>query len=77
MMTAWHIDLGAEVLDRRTGRVGRATQVTRENVFVRFAEGEKSKYLPRERLVPLSVVRAMAEVDEDEANAAAYRAARR
>jgi hypothetical protein len=75
--TLWHIDLGDEVLDRPTGRIGRVTQKTRDGVVIRFDNGEKAVDLNRARIIPLAVIQALAEVDEDEANAAAYREATR
>ena len=69
------MDLGDLVQDRK-GRVGKLTQVNREIVYVRFVEGEKAKMLYRVDVTPLKYLAAMAEVEEDDRNAAAYRAAR-
>lgn len=71
--TIWAIELGEDVLDLRTGRIGRTTQVNTKIAFVRFEEGAKAFQIDRTRLISLRTVVALREVDEDEANAAAYR----
>lgn len=67
----WAIALGEKVQDRK-GRIGVATQVNTRVAFVRFDGAAKAVQMDRLDLTPLSVLAALAEVDEDEANRAEY-----
>lgn len=69
----WQINTGEPVLQIKTGRRGRAVLVRRDEVMVRWGAGEKAISTPREGLMPFRTVLAFREVDEDEANAAAFR----
>ena len=70
--TGCHIDLGEEVLDQRTGRIGRTVQVRRDDVWLQFPGDDRHSNLPRARLIPIRTLRALEEVDEDDANHAEY-----
>jgi len=68
------IELGGLVRERKTGRIGHTTMVNRETVYVRFAEGEKAKYIYRTAVDSVDYLVAQAECIEDDENAAAYKA---
>lgn len=62
-----------EEVQARNGRIGIATLVRRDEVWVRFPGQAHAGNIRREDVHSTRWLREMAEVDEDEANAAAYR----
>ena len=68
------IELGGLVRVRKTGEIGRTTQVTTTHLFVRFQEGAKAKYIYRNAVDSVPYLRAQGECIEDDANADAFRA---
>lgn len=68
------INLGDWVRDRKTGRVGRTTQVLRDRLFVRWEGAERVAYVYRESVDSVRYLRAQGECIEDDANAEAFRA---
>jgi hypothetical protein len=72
-MTQWQINLGETVVRQRTGEVlGTAVQVNVHEVFVKQITGRHAKF-DRSGLISTRLLAVFVEVDEDEANAAAYR----